>query len=1091
MPHPPQGHRCAADRPVELDLSPGWQLDPEQQAAVSAVVAGPARVVLALGAPGTGKTRVGAECLRRFVANRVADAGSGAAVLLVPTRVQADRLGAELAPHTAGTRTQPLVRTAASLAFAILRRASARAGDPAPRLLTGADQDAILRELLEGHADHPGSPSWPAQMQMALGTAGFRAQLRELLMRAAEHGVDPPALRALGERHGRAHWVAASEVLREYEQVTALATPGTFDAATICRAAAGALEADPDLRSAVSNDLGMLVVDDAQELTASAAHLVRTVVHGGVRVLLTGDGDAAVHGFRGALPRRFVELAEELAMNRPGPARQVSRHVLRASHRQPESLRLASEEVVRRIGLSTGGHHRALHCAATSLDERDIEPVAGPDAPGFEAAVMPSGSQEAELVAHRLRSAHLVEGLDWSAMAVITRSGARQATMRRALQAAGVPVRGAPTHGPLAADPAVRPFVVAYEAVVRWCEHGVDRLEPEVVSELLTSPIGGADPVAMRRLRRSARRHFSPTVGPRAAPTSTDALLGRWVLEPGWSAPGLDPDLVPVARVARVLRAGREAMVDATGAPVPSRSAHRLLWAVWESSGVGARWERDVWGGGAAGARADRQLDVVMVLFAAVRDYTERLGRRDPAGFATHLAAQEVAADSLAPQRTASEEVAVLTPQAASGGQWDMVAVVGVQEGVWPDLRLRGSLLGSESLVDVLQHRPVEGAEGLRSARSQVWDDELRQFYVALTRARRRLLVTAVASVDEQPSVLMDLVAPSVDTRAAPVVPPRLTLRGAVADVRRDLVRAHRAGDLEARERSAERLRALSAAGVAWADPSTWLDARAVSDDTPRVPTGPVPVSPSTLQTYQECALRWLLTQHGGDAGPRLSSAVGTLVHDIVASHPRADRAELIARLEARWSEVAAGESWVAERQQRRAARMLERFVAYRDGAEAQGRELAAVEVPASVDVGRARLHGRVDRLERTADGSYLVVDLKTGSSKPTKDEIGHHPQLAAYQVAVVEGGLAPVTGFPARSAGAALAHLGSAGVQSGQPQRQPSVEAAEDPTWAHRALESAATGMAGAVFPATVGSWCRSCAVKTCCPLRPEGDRR
>ena len=33
------------------------------------------------------------------------------------------------------------------------------------------------------------------------------------------------------------------------------------------------------------------------------------------------------------------------------------------------------------------------------------------------------------------------------------------------------------------------------------------------------------------------------------------------------------------------------------------------------------------------------------------------------------------------------------------------VVVAGVQDGVWPDLRLRGSLLGSEQLVDVLTGR--------------------------------------------------------------------------------------------------------------------------------------------------------------------------------------------------------------------------------------------------------------------------------------------------------------------------------------------------------------------------------------------------
>jgi len=481
--------------------------------------------------------------VRRFVAAAPPGAGPDSAVLLAPTRGEAGRLGAALAEQLPGTRSQPLVRTPSSLAFAILRRAAAAAGEAVPRLLTGAEQDTILRELLEGHAAAPeGAPTWPTQMHAALGTAGFRGQLRDLLMRAAEHGVGPEGLRALGERHGRAHWVAASEVLREYEQVTALATPSAFDPATICGSAAAVLETDPELRTAATSGLRLLVVDDAQELTASAAHLIRTVVHGGVRVLLTGDGDAAVQGFRGALPRRFLDLADELADARVGSGAAVGRFLLSAGHRQPEPLNRAAGEVVRRIGLSTGSAHRAPPVQTSPARESETPAREAADAPGLEVAVMPSGSQEAELVAHRLRQAHLLDGVRWSQMAVVARSGSRQDAMRRALQAAGVPARCAAVTGPLASDPAVRPFLLAYDAVLRWCEGDVDRLEPDLVTELLTSPIGAADPVVLRRLRRAARRDAFGEGVPVTTATSTDALLGQWVLDPAWLSPGLDLD---------------------------------------------------------------------------------------------------------------------------------------------------------------------------------------------------------------------------------------------------------------------------------------------------------------------------------------------------------------------------------------------------------------------------------------------------------------------------------------------------------------------------------------------------------------------
>src|SRR5262249_14457076 len=80
---------------------------------------------------------------------------------------------------------EPLVRTVHGYAYAVLRRAAERAGDAAPRLITSAEQDAIIRELLAGDlADGPAAATaWPAHLRPALSTAGFATELRNLLAR--------------------------------------------------------------------------------------------------------------------------------------------------------------------------------------------------------------------------------------------------------------------------------------------------------------------------------------------------------------------------------------------------------------------------------------------------------------------------------------------------------------------------------------------------------------------------------------------------------------------------------------------------------------------------------------------------------------------------------------------------------------------------------------------------------------------------------------------------------------------------------------------------------------------------------------------
>lgn len=1112
------------------EVAAGGGFDASQEQVRAALLDSVPGVVVVTGAPGTGKSHTAMALVTAFIAGGGAP---DAALLLAPTRVQAADLGATLSAQVRGTRTEPLVRTASSLAFSILSQRALAAGEPMPRLLTGAEQDAIIRDLLEGHASGAvPAPAWPHELAAALGTAGFRGQLRDLLMRAVERGVDAEQLRALAQHHRRPEWHAAAHVLEEYEQVTALASPGAFDPAYICVAAAQALDADPALTADLRSRLELLVIDDAQELTASAARLIEALYDHSMRVALLGDGDAVVQGFRGAVGQRFVELGRAIGTSDRPVARAVDELVLEHGHRLPAHLARVCGDVANGIGVSTGSQHR--HPTATPTTGGGGgggDHAAGSGQNEVEVAILPTHAHEAELVAHRLREAHLIEAVPWSQMAVIGRSGAQQEGIRRALSSAGVPVRTELRALPLAVDPAARPLLSAYSVVLQWCEGLRGHLSGEEVIDLLTSPIGRADPVALRRLRRAVRKiaPYDPEGEPGApsaeaqeqgmqpehpqhgrrqgasaaqgqiAARSTaplmdvDEVMGRWVLDPHWLVAGVetDRDLEPLSRLAAVLRAGRKTVLQSQESQGVGLSAHALLWELWVATGLPRLWERAALGQGAAAVRADRHLDAVMRLFGAAQDFATRLGRQDLGGFVAHVSALEVAPDSLIARAWRPEEVSVLTPQAAAGGGWSMVAVVGVQEGVWPNLRARGSLLGAEALVEALRGRPIDGAVGMRSAQSQVWADELRQFYVALSRGSQHLIVTAVASTQDQPSAFIDLLDADGQGRTSPAIPPRLTLRGAVGALRRDLVRAHRDGETHTRDRCADQLAGLAEAGVAWADPSSWVDARALSTHDARVAEGLVRVSPSKVQSFNECALRWLLTSHGGDRESLLSSAVGTLVHDVVATDPEASREVLIATLDERWAELRQDQSWVSARAQRRARDMLSRFVAYRAAAREGGRELVGVELPASVEVGRALLTGRVDRLEKAPDGSFIVVDLKTGSAKPAVADIAAHPQLAAYQVALVEGGLVEATGNDHRSAGAALAHLGTAGGKSSVVQRQAPLDQADDPDWAHTLIERSALGMAGAAFPATLGAWCRSCVVKTCCPMQPEGDRQ
>jgi RecB family exonuclease len=250
------------------------------------------------------------------------------------------------------------------------------------------------------------------------------------------------------------------------------------------------------------------------------------------------------------------------------------------------------------------------------------------------------------------------------------------------------------------------------------------------------------------------------------------------------------------------------------------------------------------------------------------------------------------------------------------------------------------------------------------------------------------------------------------------------------------------------------------------------------------------------VESFTRCSLRWLLEASGGRGAESVSQGVGVLVHRIAQELPEGTAPEMAARLEELWPTLGMPDTWVGHRERRAAARLVERLAAYVAAARAAGRDLITVEAEVTAQVGRALVRGRLDRLERHPDGGVQVVDLKTGSRTPSAEELPTHPQLGLYQVLVTEGALDGVEGVlppggqgPATSSGASLVQLGGTR-KAHKEQVQAPLEHAADPQWAHDLLAETAEGMAASAFDAVENDLCPRCPVRTCCPLRPEGEQ-
>ena len=79
----------------------------------------------------------------------------------------------------------------------------------------------MVRELLAGHREC-GRHAWPDSVRAALTSTAFAAELRDLLLRAAERGVGPGRLAEWGRRRKRPEWLAAARFAREYQDVADL-----------------------------------------------------------------------------------------------------------------------------------------------------------------------------------------------------------------------------------------------------------------------------------------------------------------------------------------------------------------------------------------------------------------------------------------------------------------------------------------------------------------------------------------------------------------------------------------------------------------------------------------------------------------------------------------------------------------------------------------------------------------------------------------------------------------------------------------------------------------------------------------------------
>lgn len=525
-------------------------------------------VTLVTAPPRSGKT----EYALRVLLEELHAHGDGSAALAVSGRVAADRLGARVIRSLGASGQARPVTTLQALAFRALEAVRARDGLSAPRLLNGAEQDAMLRRVMATHLAHAAAgddcgtcgllreyfaqDEWSALVAepaanrrneapepggsntvelIERGVSGaFVDQLRDMLARMDELGVtpgdEPTLLAALGADRSRlgVQWRLAFALRSEYIAMLGRLYPGEYriDASYLPVAGTNAVRRCGDM--AAAGLPGLLIVDDFQDTTLAGMRMLEAMHDAGARLLLIGNPDEAVQTFRGSYPEYLFRRAQE----GPLKARTLDGTALppRGNHEEHDGGRRALDALCARVSLSIPSQEEE----ETPIARRPGKLAPVPDAPkddaGLATALYRSPREELDDVVWRIKRAKLTEGVAWNDMAVIAHDNATVRLFGERLRRDGVPVRYSSVTRPLKDEPFVRGLFALIEladlrrqgpAGCRMGLAGVARFVRARVATLTESPL-----VTTGRPGEGAPARLAPMESAIAALESLASVVG-------------------------------------------------------------------------------------------------------------------------------------------------------------------------------------------------------------------------------------------------------------------------------------------------------------------------------------------------------------------------------------------------------------------------------------------------------------------------------------------------------------------------------------------------------------------------------------
>jgi superfamily I DNA/RNA helicase len=939
------------------------------------------------GPPGAGKTRALVERFARLVED---GADPERVLLLVLNRRAAREAREHLLKRLARSLAQLPIHTAHSFAFRVIGRRFQELGyAEEPKVLSAAEQYATVRELMMN--DPPAAWSTFGSL---VRVRGFAREVADFVLRAQERLFDPASLRAEIERAARPGYGEVADFFERYVEV--MSASNRVDFAGMLHQAVVALQAG----LAEEDRVDHLLVDDYQDITPASEAIVEALTAGATSTVVAADPAGHVFAYRGGSLEPLDRIERVLA---------------------PKVVELA-------------GVGRLDPAAVAALDD-PAAPVS-PSAPrGVEARVFVHPGEEADAIAHELLRARVDDDVPWERMAVIVRRyGEYLTALRHALARHAIPFVILGEASAVASEPANRPLIQLLRYAIR------PAVREDLIEPLLSSPIGGLDPHALRRLRREARLRE----------TSLLALVSDVALE------GVPEDLAGAVSGFRALVAGLEERC-------PVRPPDEVFFWLWSN----LPYARDL----VEGERV-RDLDAVAGLSDIIGRFTERRGTAARmVDYLETLEAAEFGPDPwVLPEERRPHAVQVVSAHRAHGLEFNLVCVAGCVEGEFPAPGRASALIDIDHLS-----APPDPAERLKTSLAE----ERRLFRLAVTRARGRTILFASESPSgmhpRTPSRYAKRIGFEAWARDGHAEGMSASARSIEAELRRTLADAH--------AQAGERLGALAALGEAGAEPKTWWTGRDWTDPRAVLYPAEIRTSYSRLSNMEDCALKYLYeVEMGLDPEQSFQMWLGSLIHDII---DRVQRGEIpreeepvLAALNEGWNPKLFPNRAIEHRRRLDAEEMLRRWLV---GEQA---EVTHSEVGFEYPLGDAVIRGKIDAIfQMSTPGKLRLVDYKTGRYAPSKEEAQTNLQLGAYYLAMRRD---PELAKLGRPGWLQLSYLGDFWNEGFKRPGFAPPEGYEE--WAEGTITDLVAKIRAEDFAPNPAADCMWCEFKTLCPLWPEG---